>query len=62
MKFGEIEILREKGEIRLLKIGAKYDREVFCVIGKGSTRHYEDYEDALEEFNLRWMKVKFGEQ
>lgn len=58
MKFGETEIVREKGEIRLLKIGAKYNREVFCVIGKGATKHYED---ALEEFNLRWMRDKFGE-
>ncbi|MEG0156985.1 MAG: hypothetical protein RR661_04975 [Anaerovoracaceae bacterium] len=61
MKFGENEILREEGETRLLKIGAKYDREVFCVIGNGSTKHFDNYEDALEEFNLRWMKAKFGE-
>ena len=61
MGFGESEVIREKGEIRLLKIGARYDREVFCVIGNGPTKHYDDYEDALEEFNLRWMKSKFGE-
>lgn len=61
MKFGESEILREEGKTRLLKIGAKYDREVFCVIGNGPTKHYDDYEDALEEFNLRWMKIKFGD-
>lgn len=60
MKFGDIEVLREEGDIRLLKIGARYDREVFCALGNGSTKHYDDYEDALEEFNLRWMKMKFG--
>ena len=61
MKFGESEVLREERDIRLLKIGARYDREVFCVLGNGSTKHYDDYEDALEEFNLRWMKMKFGD-
>lgn len=61
MEFGETEIIREEGEIRLSKIGAKYNRKLFCVVGKGSTKYYDDYEDALEEFNLRWMKEKFGE-
>lgn len=61
MKFGDNELLRKEGKIRLLKIGAKYNREVFCVIGNGHTKYYEDYEEALEEFNLRWMKEKYGE-
>ncbi len=61
MNFGDSEIIKEKGEIRILKIGARYEREVFCVIGNGNTKHYNDYEDALEEFNLRWVKIKFGE-
>lgn len=61
MKFGESELLREKENIRLLKIGARYDKEVYCVIGKGDTHHYEDYDDALEEFNLRWMREVYGE-
>ncbi len=61
MRFGESEIVREEGDIRLLKIGAKYDRIVFCVIGDGPTEHFEDYEDALDEFNLRWMKMRFGD-
>lgn len=61
MKYGETEIVKEKGQVRLLKIGAKYDREVYCVIGKGTTKHYEDYDDALEEFNLRWLKEEFGD-
>lgn len=61
MKFGETEIVREEGNVRLLKIGCRGDIEVFCVIGDGSTQHYDDYEDALDEFNLRWMKAKFDE-
>lgn len=36
MKFGESELLKEKENIRLLKIGARYDKEVYCVIGKAS--------------------------
>lgn len=60
MKFWETEIVREELNVRLLKIGCKGDREVFCVIGDGSTQYYDDYEDALDEFNLRWMKAKFG--
>ncbi|WP_026496692.1 hypothetical protein [Butyrivibrio sp. WCD3002] len=61
MKFGESELLKEKNDIRLLKIGCKNDREVYCVLGNGPTRHFEDYDDALEEYNLRWMKIEFGE-
>lgn len=61
MKFGDSEIVRQEGEIRLLKVGARHDRETFCVLGNGDTKYYEEYDDALEEFNLRWMKQKFGE-
>jgi hypothetical protein len=61
MKFGETEIVRKEGNVCLLKIGCRGDREAFCVIGDGSTQHYDDYEDALDEFNMRWMKAKFGE-
>lgn len=62
MKFGETETIRSEGEIKILKIGAKYDREVYCVLGGDKpTLHFDDYEDALDEFNLRWMKDKFGE-
>ena len=43
MEFGETEIMREKGQVRVLKIGTKYDREVFCVIGNCYTKHYEEY-------------------
>lgn len=61
MNFGETEIVREEGNVRLLKIGCRNDKIAYCVIGDGSTKHYDDYEDALEEFNLRWMRAKFGE-
>ena len=61
MDFGETEIVREEGNVRLLKIGCRNGKIAYCVIGDGSTNHYDDYEDALEEFNLRWMKAKFGE-
>lgn len=61
MDFGETEIIREEGNVRLLKIGCRNEKTVYCVIGDGSTEHFDDYEDALEEFNLRWMRAKFGE-
>ena len=61
MEFGETEVVREEGNVRLLKIGCRYEKISYCVIGDGSTKHYDDYDDALEEFNLRWMKAKFDE-
>ena len=61
MEFGDTEIMREEGNVRLLKIGCRNGKESYCVIGDGSTRHYEDYDDALEEFNLRWMRAKYGD-
>ena len=59
MSFGDTEIMRVEENIRLLKVGCRNDRVSYCVIGNGSTKHYDDYDDALEEFNLRWMKAKF---
>lgn len=61
MKFGDTEVMRSEGNIRLLKIGCKNNKISYCVLGNGPTKHYDDYDDALEEFNLRWMKEKFGE-
>lgn len=61
MNFGETEIVREEGNIRLLKIGCRNDIISYCVIGNGSTKYFDDYDDALEEFNLRWMKEKYGD-
>ncbi len=52
MSFGDTEIMREEENIRLLKVGCRNDRVSYCVIGNGSTKHYDDYDDALEEFNL----------
>lgn len=61
MEFGDSEIMRVEGEIRLLRIGCRNGKVSYCVIGNGPTRNYDDYEDALEEFNLRWMRAKYGE-
>ena len=59
MEFSETEIMREEGNIRLLKIGCRNEKISYCVVGHGSTKHCDDYDDALEEFNLRWMKAKY---
>jgi hypothetical protein len=59
MQFGDTKIMREEGDIRLLKIGCRHDKISYCVLGNGPTKHYDDYDDALEEFNLRWMKSKY---
>lgn len=61
MNFGDCEIVREKGNVRLLKTGCRNGKEAYCVIGDGATKFYDDYEDALEEFNLRWTKAQYGE-
>ncbi|MCL2841094.1 MAG: hypothetical protein FWE05_10025 [Defluviitaleaceae bacterium] len=62
MDFGESEVIRNEGNCRLLKIGAR-ERDVYCVIGGNKpTLHFDDYEDATEAFNLRWMQEKFGEE
>ena len=61
MNFGETEIIRDEGDLRLLKIGCRNGKLSYCVSGNGPTVHYDDYDDALEEFNLRWMKMKFSD-
>ena len=48
MKFGDSEIVRQEGEIRLNRAGARHDRETFYGIGNGDIRNYEEYDDALE--------------
>lgn len=60
MDFGETELIYEKHDVRLLKIGCRYDRIVYCVVGNGPTSHYEDYDDVLEEYNRRWMEIEYG--
>ena len=61
MSVGDTEIMREERELRLLKIERRNESYSYCVIGGGSTKHYDDYDDALAEFNFRWMKAKFGD-
>lgn len=56
MAFGDSKLIKQKGTVRLLEVEAKYGRVNFCVLGKGKTNYYEDYDDALEEFNFRWLK------
>ena len=59
MNFGDTEIVREEGNIRLLKVGCRNDKVSYFVLENGPTKHYDDYNDALDEFNLRWMKAKY---
>ena len=63
MEFGERETVSSEGDCNLLKIiGCRGGKIAYCVLGGGgSTEHFDDYEDALDEFNLHWMKEKFGE-
>ena len=61
MEFGDTEIMKKNGSTRLLKVGCRNGQVSYCVLGNGSTKHYDDYEDALEELNLRWMKETFGD-
>lgn len=37
MEFGDTEIMRQEGDIRLLKIGCRNDKISYCVLGNGST-------------------------
>ena len=59
MKFGDSEVMRSEGDIRLLKVGCRDDKVAYCVLGNGPTEHYDDYDDALDEFNLRWMRLRY---
>lgn len=61
MAFGDSEVVREEGNVRILKVEARHERINYCVVGGGPTRYYDDYEDALDEFNERWMAAKFGD-
>lgn len=60
MEFGDAEIMRISGNVRILKIGCRNGKIAYCVIGNGATQHYDDYDDALEEFNLRLMREKYN--
>lgn len=55
-------LVRSKGSCRLLKIITRAGEDVYAVVGGSRpSRHFKDYEDARDEFNLRWMREKFGE-
>lgn len=53
---GDVEIIREKDNVRLLKVGCRNSKVSYCVIGNGSTRHYDDYGDALDEISLAHLQ------
>ena len=55
MAFGDVEIVREGENIRLLKIECKYNNFSYCVLGNGPTRHFDDYDDALEDERKVWQ-------
>ena len=61
MNFGDSEVLKERSGVKLLQLGCRDDKISYCVLGSGRTRHYDDYDDALEEYNLRWMKNEYGD-
>mgnify|MGYP006788416575 CR=1 FL=1 len=45
MNFGQTEIIRDEGDLRLLKIGCRNGKLSYCVSGNGPTIHYDDYDD-----------------
>ncbi|MGB4311415.1 MAG: hypothetical protein WBJ17_00635 [Natronincolaceae bacterium] len=52
-------MMRSKGSCNLLKISTG---EIYYVVGGGKpTQHFNNYEDATEAFNLRWMQEEYGE-
>jgi hypothetical protein len=62
MGLGGTTLVRSKGSCRLLKIITRAGAEVYAVVGgNGPTTHFEDYEDARDELNLRWMREQFGD-
>ena len=60
--FGDVDIMREKDNLRLLKIGCRNNQISYAVLGNGLTKHYDNYDDALEEFNLRWIKMNMADE
>lgn len=59
MKFGDSELIRNEGNIRLIKVGARGDREVYAVLGGGSTKHFDDYEDLRSNASLYRCKGRY---
>lgn len=62
MEKGETECIYSKDGVSLNKVMSLYHGIQYYVIGGGPTRYFEDYDDALEEYNLRWMRIEFGEE
>jgi hypothetical protein len=61
MAFGDSEVVRSEGSCKLLRVGTR-DGESYCVISDNKmTQPFDDYENATEEYNLRCMQEKFGE-
>jgi hypothetical protein len=58
MEFGDTKLLKEIIS-RVLVAGCRCDRVLYCVIVKDTTMHYEEYDDALEKFNLLWMMIEY---
>ena len=58
----DTELIYSKHGINLLKGICKSEKIVYYVTGNCHTRVYEDYDDALEYYNLQWMKTEYGEQ
>ena len=62
MGLGGTTLVRSEGSCRLLKVITRAGDEVYAVVGGGRrTVHFRDYEEARDEFNLRWMREKFGD-
>jgi len=62
MELGGTTIVRSEGSCRLLRIITRAATEVYAVVGgNGPSTHFKDYEDARDEFNLRWMRERFGD-
>ena len=61
MEFGDNELIYEKHGVKLIKVGCRNGKEAFWVIGNGSTKSFDDYDDALEEYNKRWLQIEYGE-
>lgn len=60
MNVANTELIHLKQGIRLLKATTKCGNIVYYVTGKCPTRIFNDYDDALEHYNLQWMNIEFG--
>lgn len=56
----DTELIYSKHGINLLKGTCRSGKEVYYVTGACSTKVFEDYDDALEYYNLQWMKIEYN--